>query len=105
MAVNLEQTTEYATLLESIKTRIQSTQIRAALAVNQELILLYHQIGHDIVQAQQNHGWGDKVLERIATDLKAKSLYISTVLVKNPEVMSRSLTGVFPELKYEDILK
>jgi predicted nuclease of restriction endonuclease-like (RecB) superfamily len=67
----IEQTADYASLLEGIKSRIQSTQIRAALAVSHELVLLYHQIGQDILTAQAQHGWGDKVLERIALDLKA----------------------------------
>ncbi len=41
----------------------------------------------------------------VATDLKAKSLYISSVLVKNPQDMAKGLAAVFPELKYEDVLK
>jgi predicted nuclease of restriction endonuclease-like (RecB) superfamily len=69
--VNLEQTREYATLLHGLKSRIQSTQVQAALAVSHELVMLYHQVGQDIVIAQAQHGWGDKVLERIALDLKA----------------------------------
>jgi len=41
----------------------------------------------------------------VATDLKAKSLYISTVLVKNPTLISKELVEIFPELKYQDIVK
>lgn len=41
----------------------------------------------------------------VATDLKAKSLYISSVLVKDPQTMARALVSVFPELKAEDIVK
>jgi len=35
----------YAAFLNGLKTRIRSAQVKAALAVNQELILLYWQIG------------------------------------------------------------
>ena len=42
------------------------------LAVNQELILLYWQIGNEILERQQKHAWGTKVVERLAGDLKAE---------------------------------
>ena len=41
----------------------------------------------------------------IATDLKTKSLYVSNVLVKNPQAIATSLSKVFPELSYKEILK
>ena len=44
---------------------------RAALAVNRELVLLYWQIGRDILARQAQQGWGAKVIERLAHDLRA----------------------------------
>jgi hypothetical protein len=38
--------------------------------VNQELVLLYWQIGREILERQQEEGWGAKVIERLAKDLK-----------------------------------
>lgn len=58
----------YAALLASIKERIQGAQVRAALAVNRELILLYWGIGKEILARQQEEGWGTKVIERLAKD-------------------------------------
>lgn len=60
----------YADFLGELKTRISLAQMRAALAVNKELILLYWQIGRDILQRQQQQGWGAKVINRLATDLQ-----------------------------------
>ncbi|GIX46030.1 MAG: hypothetical protein KatS3mg131_0241 [Candidatus Tectimicrobiota bacterium] len=60
----------YKELLESLKARIRSAQVRAALAANRELVLLYWQIGREILQRQQQEGWGAKVVERLARDLK-----------------------------------
>ena len=40
----------------------------------------------------------------VATDLKAKSLYVSSVLVKNPQLVSKELANIFPELKSGEIL-
>ena len=60
----------YAELLEDLKARIRSAQVKAALSVNRELVLLYWQIGREILQRQQQEGWGAKVIERLAQDLQ-----------------------------------
>src|SRR5579871_5842442 len=61
----------YNDFLQEVKSPIQSARVRAALAVSRELILLYWQIGRDIKERQEQHGWGDSVLDRLAADLKA----------------------------------
>lgn len=60
----------YADWLASLKTRIHHARQRAALAVNQELIGLYWQIGRDILQRQAEQGWGTKVIDRLSRDLR-----------------------------------
>lgn len=60
----------YDAFLADLKTRIRQAQVKAALAVNKELILLYWQIGREILTHQQQEGWGTKVIERLAQDLK-----------------------------------
>ena len=61
---------DYEQLLRDLKNRIRSAQIKAALAVNRELVLLYWQIGREILQRQGQEGWGTKVIDRLAKDLK-----------------------------------
>jgi len=60
----------YAHWLAELKTRIASARQRAALSVNQAQIRLYWQIGQDILERQINQGWGAKVIDRLANDLK-----------------------------------
>ncbi len=60
----------YTDWLAKLKTRIHAAQQRAALAVNRELVLLYWQIGRDILARQADQGWGAKVIERLAHDLR-----------------------------------
>ena len=60
----------YADWLAELKARIHAAQQRAALAVNRELVLLYWQIGRDILERQAKQGWGAKVIERLAHDLR-----------------------------------
>ena len=61
---------DYANWLADIKTRVVAARQRAALAANAELIRLYWQIGHDILLRQSAQGWGSKVIERLARDLR-----------------------------------
>ena len=60
----------YADWLADLKGRIHTAQQRATLAVNRELVLLYWQIGCDILARQAAQGWGAKVIERLAHDLR-----------------------------------
>ena len=60
----------YAAWLTELKARIHTAQQRATLAVNRELVLLYWQIGRDILARQAEQGWGAKVIERLAEDLR-----------------------------------
>ena len=70
--VSLAPTPEgYADWLNDLKIRIHSARQRASLAVNRELVLLYWQIGRDILARQAEQGWGAKVIERLAHDLRA----------------------------------
>ena len=61
---------DYAPWLLSLKSRIATSQQRAVLAVNQELVRLYHHIGTEILERQTRQGWGAKVIERLASDLR-----------------------------------
>jgi len=60
----------YEALLQSLKERIAGAQLRAALAVNLELVQLYWQLGREILNQQRWHGWGAKVIDRLARDLR-----------------------------------
>ena len=61
----------YGDWLADIKRRVLAARGRAALAANSELIQLYWQIGNEILQRQKSANWGDKVLDRLASDLRA----------------------------------
>ena len=59
----------YADWLTQLKVDIAQSRQLAALAVNAELVQLYHRIGAEIRQRQQVNAWGAKVIERLARDL------------------------------------
>jgi predicted nuclease of restriction endonuclease-like (RecB) superfamily len=58
--------------LRELKGRIRQAQLRAATAVTQELVLLYWGIGKEILVRQQQDGWGTRVIERLAKDLRSE---------------------------------
>jgi predicted nuclease of restriction endonuclease-like (RecB) superfamily len=59
----------YDEFLLHLKQRIRTAQVRAVFAVNRELILLYWQIGREILERQRKARWGAKVIEQLAADL------------------------------------
>ena len=64
----------YEKFLGELKERIRSAQLRAAVSVNRELVLLYWQIGRDILSRQKAHGWG-KVIVETCWDLRRVPRY------------------------------
>lgn len=61
---------EYVQTLTELKQRIQEAQIKAAFAVNKELLKLYWSIGKTIAEKQETLGWGTKVIDQLVKDLQ-----------------------------------
>ena len=57
MSSSLLHDTNYQHLLSELKTQIRQSQVKAALAVNAELVLLYWHIGTSILEKQATQGW------------------------------------------------
>ena len=62
----------YGDLLEQVKAEVRTSQVRATRAANSELVGLYWRLGRLILDRQQVEGWGSKVIERLAVDLRAE---------------------------------
>jgi len=60
----------YAEWLADLKQRVYAAQQRAALAVNIEMLALYREIGSELADRAERHGWGAKVVDRAAHDLR-----------------------------------
>ena len=89
----------YTDWLQSLKTRIHSAQQRATLAVNRELVLLYWQIGRDILERQASQGWGAKVIERLAHDLRVAFPQMKGFSPRNLKYM-RAFAEAWPEAEF-----
>ncbi|MEI8706131.1 DUF1016 N-terminal domain-containing protein [Pseudoalteromonas sp. B62] len=65
----LLQSAEYKQWLTELKQKVASSQQKAVVKVNTELLTLYWQLGEEIVARQQQAAWGDKLLAQLSHDL------------------------------------
>jgi predicted nuclease of restriction endonuclease-like (RecB) superfamily len=86
----------YESFLKELKDRIQHAQLRAALSVNRELVLLYWSIGKDILTRQKEQGWGAKVIDRLAVDLQKTFPEMTGFSPRNLKYM-RAFADAWPE--------
>ncbi len=87
---------EYKHLFVEIKTKIQTSRLQAALAVNYEVIRLYWFIGKRIIDKQSETNWGDKLLETLSHDLQQIFPETYGFSVRNVERM-RQFAKEYPE--------
>ena len=86
----------YQDLLARLKSQIQTAQVRAATAVNRELVILYWGIGKEILTRQQEDGWGAKVIERLAKDLRSEFPDMQGLSPRNLKYM-RAFAEAWPD--------
>jgi predicted nuclease of restriction endonuclease-like (RecB) superfamily len=86
----------YDAFLGSLKARIRQAQLRAALSVNREMVLLYWEIGREILARQMDAGWGAKVIERLAQDLKREFPDMKGISSRNLKYM-RAFAEAYPD--------
>ena len=89
----------YSEWLTDLKGRIHAAQQRATFAVNRELVLEYWQIGRDILDRQARQGWGAKVIDRLAEDLRAAFPDMKGFSPRNLKYM-RSFAEAWPDAEF-----
>ena len=60
---------DYAMWRKEIISLIERSKYQAALNVNAELLALYWKIGSDIIEKQEQLGWGTQVIAQLSKDL------------------------------------
>ncbi|MDX2242254.1 MAG: PDDEXK nuclease domain-containing protein [Leptolyngbyaceae cyanobacterium bins.302] len=86
----------YDDFLNDLKEHIRRAQVKAVLAVNQELVALYWQIGKEILSREREQGWGAKVVERLAMDLKREFPKMKGFSARNIRYM-KSFAEAYPD--------
>jgi len=86
----------YAKTLGEIKRRIQQERLRVVLAANTAMVLLYWDIGRVILDRQEREGWGAKVIDRLAADLREAFPDMRGFSPRNLKYM-RAFAAAWPE--------
>jgi predicted nuclease of restriction endonuclease-like (RecB) superfamily len=60
----------YGGLLIDIKNRVRTAQIKATLSANAEMMTMYYDVGQMIYLQQKQKGWGAKIIQKLAIDIK-----------------------------------
>lgn len=90
---------QYQDLLHDLKSRVRQAQLKASLSVNKELILLYWQIGNSILLQQEEQGWGTKIIDKLAQDLKLEFPDMKGFSVRNLKYM-RAFAEAYTDLEF-----
>lgn len=87
LLMNALLTPDYSTWLRSLKDHIRTARVKASLAVNSELVCLYWRIGNEILAQQNAQGWGAKVIDQLAKDLRAEFPEMTGLSPRNMKYM------------------
>jgi len=90
--------TEYQHLLTTLKEKIRNARVAAILSVNTQLLAIYWEIGKVILAQQKNEGWGAKIIDRLAADLKIEFPDETGFSVRNLKYM-RAFAEAYPTLQ------
>lgn len=77
----------YATLLKQVKARVALAQKKAIYAANEEMLIMYWDIGKLLSDSQKQIGWGNNALEQLSNDLKNEYPKVKGFSVRNCQVM------------------
>lgn len=89
----------YDDFLHDLKERICNTQVKAALAVSHELMTLYWNVGRQLIAEQMRCGWGAKVIDRLAADLRHAFPEMKGFSSRNLKYMP-ALAGANPDAEF-----
>jgi predicted nuclease of restriction endonuclease-like (RecB) superfamily len=87
---------DYAAWLADLKARIHQERLRVVLASNAVMVLLYWDIGRSILDKQADQGWGSRVIDRLAADLRDAFPEMKGFSPRNLKYM-RAFASAWPE--------
>jgi len=99
MKSELVKDKSYIEFLSDLKKKIHLAQVKAALAVNAQMVFLYWEIGNSILRKQENEGWGAKVIERLSHDLRNAFPEIKGLSSRNLNYM-RKFAETYPDFEF-----
>ena len=100
--MSLSTNSEYKSWLIELKKNIRQVQIKASLAVNRHALLLYWDLGKQIIEKQENAIWGSGFIDQLSKDLKVDFPDMGGFSKRNLEIIRQWVLfydGSFPIAK------
>ena len=94
-----EMPQSYAVVLGKIKERIRTERLRVVMAANAAMVLLYWDIGKEILKRQEREGWGAKVIDRLSADLREAFPDMKGLSPRNLKYM-RAFSTAWPDREF-----
>lgn len=94
--MQMQLNSDYQNILTNLKEKIRQARLKASVAVNTELLKLYWEMGQTILQQQEEQGWGAKIIDRLASDLKVEFSDFKGLSVRNLKYM-RAFAEAYPQ--------
>lgn len=91
-----EAPVDYAAWLAGLKSRIHQDRLRVVLASNAVMVMLYWDLGKSILDKQADQGWGSRVIDRLAADLRAAFPEMKGFSPRNLKYM-RAFAAAWPD--------
>ncbi|HQQ98559.1 MAG TPA: PDDEXK nuclease domain-containing protein [Cyclobacteriaceae bacterium] len=85
----------YGQILQMLKEKIRQARLRASVVVNTQLLQVYWEIGQTILEQQKKLGWGAKIIDRLAADLKIEFEDMKGLSIRNLKYM-RAFADAYP---------
>jgi predicted nuclease of restriction endonuclease-like (RecB) superfamily len=86
----------YIDILNDLKEKIIKARMSTAIAVNNELLKIYWEIGHSIYEQEQASNWGSKTIEKLAHDLNSEFPEMKGLSARNLRYM-KDFAIAYPE--------
>jgi predicted nuclease of restriction endonuclease-like (RecB) superfamily len=77
----------YQLVLKQLTDKINGSRYKLSQVINTELLSTYWEMGRTILEKKEKAGWGKKIIEKLANDLKAKFPNMRGLSERNLEYM------------------
>ena len=101
----MKLTKSYKSWLTELKQNISQVRLQTSMQVNANMLLMYWYIGKQILEKQELHGWGAKVVEVLAQDLQKAFPDTKGFSVRNLKYMRRFVELYSPTLEVYSLPK
>src|SRR6218665_3940393 len=86
---------KYFHIVNDLKEKIRQARIKASNAVNTQLLQLYWEIGTTILNEEKSAGWGAKIVDKLAKDLRLEFSDMKGLSTRNLRYM-RDFASAYP---------